>query len=131
MIAAIVLERGLALPGLGPSCVDATLFLPTKDGPAVFMTAETTTWFVVGPLASAGENDGLATVSEFGGWAAEMFSGNHAVVNTGDMSVLTYLFIDDEITDALPLYDFGKPRQDVGCLPFGLFSALSVAFERS
>ena len=55
MIAAIFLERGLALLGLGPSCVDATLFLPTKVGPAVFMTAETT-WFVVGPLASAGEH---------------------------------------------------------------------------
>ena len=53
MIAAIVLERGLALPGLGPSCVDAMLFLPTEDGPAVFMTAETM-WFVVGFLASAG-----------------------------------------------------------------------------
>ena len=107
MIATIVLGRGLALPGLGPSCVDATLFLPTKDGPAVFMTAETT-WFVVGPLVSAGENDGLATVSEFACWAAEMFSGNHAVVKTEYMSVLTYLFIDDEITDALPLHDFGS-----------------------
>ena len=53
MFAATFLERGLALPGLGPSCVDATLFLPIEDGPAVSMTAETT-WFVVGPLASAG-----------------------------------------------------------------------------
>ena len=91
MFAAIFLERGLALPGLGPFCLDATLFLPTKDEPAVFMTAETT-WFVVGPLASAGENDGVATVSEFAGWAAEMFSGNHAVVNSEDMSVLTNIF---------------------------------------
>ena len=47
-----------------------------------------TTWFVVGPLAFAGENDGLAAESEFAGWAAEMFSGNHAVEKTGDMSEL-------------------------------------------
>ena len=107
MIAATFLERGLALPGLGPSCVDATLFLPIEDGPAVFMTAETM-WFVVGPLASAGENDGVATVFEFAGWAAEMLSENHAVVNSEDMSVLPYLFIDDEIIDALPLHDFGS-----------------------
>ena len=91
MFAATFLERGLALPGLGPSCVDATLFLPIEDGPAVFMTADTT-WFVVGPLASAGENDGVATVFEFAGGAAEMFSENHAVVNSEDMSVLPYLF---------------------------------------
>ena len=107
MIAAIVSERGLALPGLGPSCVDATLLLPTEDGPAVFMTAETT-WFVVGPLASAGEDDGLATESEFACWAAEMFSRNHAVEKTRDMSVLAYIFIDDEITDVWPLHDFGS-----------------------
>ena len=107
MFAATFLERGLALPGLGPSCVDATLFLPIKDGPAVFMTADTT-WFVVGPLASAGENDGVATVFEFAGWAAEILFENHAVVNSEDMSVLPYLFIDDEIIDALPLLDFGS-----------------------
>ena len=33
---------------------------------------------------------------------------NHAVVNSEDMSVLPYLFIDDEIIDALPLLDFGS-----------------------
>ena len=110
MFAAIVLERGLAQPGLGPSWSDATLFLPIEsfeDGPAVFMTAETT-WFVVGPLASAGENDGLAAVSEFAGWAAEMFSGNHAVVKTEDVSDLAYATIDDETTDAWPFDDHGS-----------------------
>ena len=53
---AAMLERGLAQSGLGPSLSDATLFLPIEsfeDGTAVFMAAETT-WFVVGPLASAG-----------------------------------------------------------------------------
>ena len=75
MFAAPFLERGLVLPGLGPSCVDAMLFLPFEDGPAVFMTADTT-WFVVGPLASAGENDGVATVFDFAGWAAEMLTEN-------------------------------------------------------
>ena len=76
MFAVIMLERGLAQPGLGPSWSDATLFLSIEsfeDGPAVFMAAETM-WFVVGPLASAGEKDGFAAESEFAGWAAEMFS---------------------------------------------------------
>ena len=107
MFAGTFLERGLALPGLGPSCVDATLFLPIEDGPAVFMTADTT-WFVFRPLASAGENDGVATVFELAGWAAETVFENHAVVNSEGMSVLPYLFIDDEIIDALPLLDFGS-----------------------
>ena len=93
--------------GLGPSCVDATLFLPIEDGPAVSVTAATT-WFVVGPLAFAGENDGVATVFEAAGWAAETEFENHAVVNSEDMSVLPYLFTDDEIIDALPLLDFGS-----------------------
>ena len=107
MFAATFLERGLALPGLGPSCVNATLFLPIEDGPAVSLTA-VTTWFVVGPLASAGENDGVATVCESSGWVAETVFENRAVVNSEDMSVLPYLFTDDEIIDALPLLDFGS-----------------------
>ena len=107
MFAATFLDRGLALPGLGPSCVDATLFLPIEDGPAVSITADTT-WFVVGPLASAGENDGVATVFQSTGWAAETVFENHAVLNSEDMSVLPYLFTDDEIVDALPLLDFGS-----------------------
>ena len=107
MFAATFLERGLALPGLGPSCVNATLFLPIEDGPAVSVTAATT-WFVVEPLAFAGENDGMATVFESAGWAAETVFENHAVVNSEDMSVLPYLFTDDEIIDALPLLDFGS-----------------------
>ena len=44
MFAATFLERALALPGLGPSCVDATLFLPFEDGLAVFMTADSCCW---------------------------------------------------------------------------------------
>ena len=100
--------------------MDATLFLPIQDGPAVFMTADTT-WFVVGPLASAGEDDGVATVFEFAGWAAEILFENHAVVSSEDMSVLPYLFIDDEIIDALPLLDFLQPRQDVGRPFLGCF----------
>ena len=83
LFAATFLERGLALPGLGPSCVDATLFLPFDDGPAVSVTADTT-WFVVEPLAFAGENDGVATVFESAGWAAETVFENHAVVNSED-----------------------------------------------
>ena len=63
---------------------------------------------MVGPLASAGEDDGLATESEFACLAGEMFSGNYAVQKTGDMSVLAYIFIDDEITNARPLHDFGS-----------------------
>ena len=78
-----------------------------EDGTAVFMAAETT-WFVVGRLASAGENDGLAAESEFAGWAAEMFSGNHAVEKTRDMSDLAYAIIDDETTDAWPFDDHGS-----------------------
>ena len=104
LFAATFLERGL---GLGPSCVDATLFLPIEDGPAVSVTADTT-WFVVEPLAFAGENDGVATVFESAGWAAETVFENHAVVNFEDMYVLPYLFTDDEIIDALPLLDFGS-----------------------
>ena len=46
--------------------------------------------------------------SEFAGWAAEMFSGNHAVEKTRDMSDLAVFFVDDEITDARPLHDFGS-----------------------
>ena len=38
-------------------------------------------------------------MSEFAGWAAEMLTENHAVVNSEDMSVLPCLFIDGEITD--------------------------------
>ena len=49
---------------------------------------------MVGPLASAGEDDGLAAESEFAGWAAEMFSGDHAVEKTGDMPDLAYTIID-------------------------------------
>ena len=107
LFAATFLERGLALPGLGPSCVDATLFLPFNDGSAVSVTAATT-WFVVEPLAFAGENDGVATVFESAGWAAETVFENHAVVNFEDMSVLPYLFTVDETIDALPLLDFGS-----------------------
>ena len=131
MIAAIVLERGLAQPGLGPSCVDATLFLPTEDGPAVFMTAETM-WFVVGPLPSAGENDGLAAESEFAGWAAEMFSGDHAVEKTGDMSDLACTIIDDETTRlrqqrllVSPWRTLLQPQQVVGCPFWVVFSIVS------
>ena len=106
LFAATFLERGLALPGLGPSCVDATPFLPFDDGLAVSVTAATT-WFVVEPLAFAGENDGMATVFE-SGWAAETVFEDHAVVKTEDMSVLPDLFTDGEIIDALPLHDFGS-----------------------
>ena len=102
LFAATFLERGLALPGLGPSGVDATLFLPFDDGFAVSVTAATT-WFVVEPLAFAGENDGMATVFE-SGWAAETVFENHAVVKSEDMSVL-------------PL----QPRQDVGRPFLGCF----------
>ena len=49
-----------------------------------------------------------ATVFESAGWAAETVFENHAVVNFEDMSVLPYLFTDDETIDALPLLAFGS-----------------------
>ena len=63
---------------------------------------------MVGPLAFAGENDGMAAESEFAGWAAEIFSGNHAIEKTRDMSDLAYATIDDETTDAWPFDDHGS-----------------------
>ena len=65
MFAATVSERGLAQPGLGPYRSDAMLTVPIESfvekGTVVFMATETT-WFVVGPLAFAGEIDGMAAV---------------------------------------------------------------------
>ena len=48
-----------------PEPSDAMLSMPIEsleEGTVVFMTAETT-WFVVGPLAFAGQNDGVAAES--------------------------------------------------------------------
>ena len=86
------------------------LSVPTEsfeEGTVVFVTTETT-WFVVGPLAFAGENDCVAAESEIAGWAAEMFSGNHAVEKTGDMSDLAYATTDSETTDGWPFDDHGS-----------------------
>ena len=79
--------------------------------------------------------------SEFAGWAAEMFSGDHAVVKTGDMSFLAFSFINDEITDARPFHGFRSSvcwflheghycsHSRMSVAPFWV--VFSVAFERS
>ena len=104
MFAAAESERGLARS-------DAMLSVPMEsfeEGTVVFMTAETTWFVVVGPLACAGENDGMAVESEIAGWAAEMFSGNHAVVKTGDTSDLAYATLENETKDEWPFDDHGS-----------------------
>ena len=63
---------------------------------------------MVGPLAFAGENDGTAAESEIAGWAAEMFSGNHAVKKTGDMSDLAHATVENETKDEWPFDDHGS-----------------------
>ena len=47
------------------------------------------------------------------GWAAETEFENHAVVNSEDMSVLPYLYTDDEIIDAMPVARFRQRRLSV------------------
>ena len=142
MFAATKSERGLAQPGLGPCRSDAMLSVPIgsfEEGTVVF-TANETMWFVVGPQAFAGENDGMAAESEIAGWAAEMSSGNHAVEKTGDMSDLALLTMRPQmsgrstITAAAFVGFFMKDTAATGCgrlLSCGMFSALSVACERS
>ena len=74
---------------------------------------------MVGPLPSAGENDGVATVFESAGWAAETEFENHAVVNSEDMSVLAR-FRQQRLSVSSPR-SFLQHRQDVGSPLAGCF----------